>query len=72
MRLAMGQLIRELLRGATDAMNRLRTEWVPLLFLGKHEPRTQAEMADAPTQAQKEERGKLASVLEPPLRHSHS
>ena len=61
-RLAIGGLMRELLRVATDAMGRVRSEWIPLLFLGKHEPRTQKEVADAPTAAQREERGKLAAL----------
>jgi len=63
LRLAIGMLLRELLRGATDAMNRVRAEWVPLVFLGKFEPRSQREVADAPTNAQKDERGKLATVF---------
>ena len=32
-RLAIGELTRELLRVATDAMNRVRAEWLPLLPL---------------------------------------
>ena len=47
MRLSVASLLRELLRGATDAMNRVKVEWVPLLFVGKHEPRSQKEIADA-------------------------
>jgi len=43
-------------------MNRVQVDWIPLAFLGKHEPRTQQEVADAPTAAQKAERGKLASL----------
>jgi hypothetical protein len=50
--------------GATDAMNRVKVEWVPLLFVGKHEPRSQKEVADAPTTVQKEEKGKLAKLFE--------
>merc|ERR1719421_2858152 len=61
-RLAVGGMLRELLRVATDAMGRVKAEWVALLFLGKHEPRSQAEVAEAPTNAQKEEKGKLASL----------
>ena len=62
MRLAVGGLVAELLRGATDAMAKVRAEWLPLAFLGRFEPRTQAEVAAAPTAAQKAERGKLASL----------
>ena len=61
-RLAVGGMARELLRVATDAMMRVRTDWLPLLFLGKHEPRSQVEQANAPTAAQKEEKGKLAAL----------
>jgi len=61
-RLSVAAMVRELLRGATDAMNRVQVDWIPLAFLGKHEPRTQQEVADAPTAAQKAERGKLASL----------
>ena len=89
MRLSVASLLRELLRGATDAMNRVKVEWhacahddalrpigatdamnrvkvewVPLLFVGKHEPRSQKEVADAPTTVQKEEKGKLAKLFE--------
>lgn len=41
MRVAVGELTRELLRVASDAMNRVRAEWLPLAFVGKHEPRSQ-------------------------------
>ena len=61
-RLAVGGMMRELLRGATDAMAKVKADWVALAFLGKHEPRTQAEVAAAPTNAQKSERGKLAAI----------
>ena len=64
MRLSVARLLRELLRGATDAMNRVTVEWVPLLFVGKHEPRSQKEIADAPTTAQREEKGRLAKLFE--------
>ena len=64
MRLSVASLLRELLRGATDAMNRVKVEWVPLLFVGKHEPRSQKEVADAPTTVQREEKGKLAKLFE--------
>ena len=62
MRLAVGELTRELLRVATDAMNRVRAEWVALAFVGKHEPRSQKENAEAQNKSQREERGKLASM----------
>jgi len=62
MRFAAAAMVRELLRAATDAMNRVQVDWVPLVFLGKHESRTQAEVADAPTAAQKAERGRLATL----------
>lgn len=61
-RLAVGGMTRELLRVATDAMMKVRTDWLPLVFLGRFEPRSQAERADAPTAAQNEEKGKLGRL----------
>ena len=54
--------MREAVMMATDAMGRVKTDWVALLFLGQNEPRSQKEVADAPTKAQKEELGKLATL----------
>ena len=61
-RLTVATFMRELLRVATDAMNRVRTDWLPLVFVGKHEPRSQAEMAKALTGVQREEQGRLAEL----------
>ena len=47
---------------ALGATWQVRAEWLPLLFVGKHEPRTQKETADAPTEVQRQERGKLAAM----------
>lgn len=59
-RKALTMLMKELLRGASDAMARIRSDWLPLAFIARHEPRTQAEVAAAPANAQKEEKGALA------------
>jgi len=60
-RLVLAALVRELGRGAPDAMAGLQADWLPLAFVGRHEPRWESE-ADAP--GQKNEAGKLASAWE--------
>jgi hypothetical protein len=54
-RLVLATLVRELGRGAPDAMAGLQADWLPLAFVGRHEPRWQD---DEPG------KGKLASVWE--------
>merc|ERR1712137_1279982 len=58
-RLVIASLMRDLQRGAPDAMGKLRVDWLPLAFVGRHEPRWESE-SDAP--AEKNEDGKLATV----------
>merc|ERR1712087_362960 len=56
-RLAIALMLRELLRGAPDAMGAVRSDWLPLAFVGRHEPRWQSELLNP---ADKDEPGKLA------------
>ena len=49
--------MRELLRGAPDAMGAVRAEWLPLACCGRHEPRWQSEEKSSDN-----EPGKLAAV----------
>lgn len=60
-RLVVATLVRELGRGAPDAMAGLRADWLPLAYVGRHEPRWESE-ADEP--GRQGEAGKLASVWE--------
>jgi len=60
-RLVLATLVRELGRGAPDAMAGLRADWLPLAFVGRHEPLWDAEVAEV---AARDEAGKLASVWE--------
>ncbi|EOD27648.1 hypothetical protein EMIHUDRAFT_204549 [Emiliania huxleyi CCMP1516] len=60
-RLTLASLVRELGRGAPDAMGGLRADWLPLAFIGRHEPRWEAERQEAGKQ---HEAGALASVWE--------
>ncbi|KAL1527860.1 hypothetical protein AB1Y20_009236 [Prymnesium parvum] len=61
-RMAITTLMRELLRSASDAMARVKSDWLPLAFIARHEPRSQLEVEAAPTNAQKEEKGALSLV----------
>ena len=59
-RMTVALFVRELLRGAPDAMAAVRVEWLPLAYLGRHEPRWQSE---PPTKrGDHAEPGKLAAV----------
>jgi hypothetical protein len=58
-RLTIANYLRELQRGASEAMEAVRCDWLPLAFVGRHEPRWELEEkagkgADEP--------GKLAST----------
>ena len=59
-RMTVALFVRELLRGAPDAMGAVRVEWLPLAYLGRHEPRWQSE---PPTKkGDHAEPGKLAPI----------
>lgn len=58
-RLVLATLVRELGRGAPDAMAGLQADWLPLAYVGRHEPRWESE-ADEPGRPA----GQLASVWE--------
>ena len=63
-RQAIGSLMRELMRGASDAMAKVQTDWLPLAFVGRHEPRTQAEAAalDERGVRHSEDKGRIATL----------
>ena len=64
-RMTVALFVRELLRGAPDAMAAVRLEWLPLAYLGRHEPRWQSE---PPTKkGDHAEPGKLAAIQPQPL-----
>ena len=63
-RMTVALFVRELLRGAPDAMAAVRLEWLPLAYLGRHEPRWQSE---PPTKkGDHAEPGKLAAIQPQP------
>jgi len=59
-RLTIAALVRELQRGASEAMEAIRCDWLPLAFIGRHEPRWESE--DAKGGKTSDEPGKLAST----------
>ena len=61
LRLTVATLLRELLRGASDAMATVRSDWLPLAFVGRHEPRWEAETVNVSATEAKQP-GKLATV----------
>jgi len=56
-RLAIAGLVREMLRGAPDAMGGVRADWLPLAYCCRHEPRWQSEEKSSDN-----EPGKLAEM----------
>uniref|UniRef100_A0A7S4BN83 Non-specific serine/threonine protein kinase n=2 Tax=Chrysotila carterae TaxID=13221 RepID=A0A7S4BN83_CHRCT len=58
-RLVIASLVRELQRSASDAMAKVLVDWLPMAFVGRHEPRWESERA---VPGEKDEDGKLAAV----------
>jgi proteasome component ECM29 len=60
-RLVVASLVCELQRGAPDAMQAVRTDWLPHAFLGRYEPRFERE---GKAKGEEKEKGVLASAWE--------
>lgn len=60
-RLVIASLVSELQRGAPDAMQAVRSDWLPHAFLGRYEPRWERE---GKARGEEKESGKLASAWE--------
>ncbi len=61
-RLTVALLASELLRGAPDAMAAIRVDWVPLAFIGRHEPRWASEDDGVSLSEARHSPGKLAEA----------